>query len=145
MKSKLYDGQITKNFNIKEFSCKNNNEILINKEVIEHIQRLQKLRDWYKKAIKINSAFRTAEHNKNVGGSPKSQHLKGIATDISLPKEFFSFSKERKTKFLNNIKNKWEELCKIDGIKGAAGFYDTFIHLDSRSGKGNIQFWDNRK
>jgi zinc D-Ala-D-Ala carboxypeptidase len=32
--------------------------------------------------IRINSGFRCAEHNKAVGGEPKSSHLKGLAMDI---------------------------------------------------------------
>lgn len=32
--------------------------------------------------FKINSGYRTQAHNKKVGGSPTSSHLKGIAADI---------------------------------------------------------------
>ena len=33
-------------------------------------------------AIRINSGYRSPEHNKRVGGSPTSQHCKGEAADI---------------------------------------------------------------
>ena len=33
--------------------------------------------------FKINSGFRTKEHNKKVGGVKSSSHLKGLACDIS--------------------------------------------------------------
>jgi zinc D-Ala-D-Ala carboxypeptidase len=33
-------------------------------------------------AIRVNSGYRTPEHNKKVGGSPTSQHCKGEAADI---------------------------------------------------------------
>ena len=33
-------------------------------------------------SIRINSGYRTPEHNKEVGGSPTSQHCKGEAADI---------------------------------------------------------------
>ena len=36
----ILDGQITDHFNIYEFRCRTNNEILINADVIAHIQRL---------------------------------------------------------------------------------------------------------
>jgi hypothetical protein len=41
------------------------------------------------------------------------------------------------------MKNKWYELCKADGVKGGVGFYNTFIHLDSRTSQQS--FWDYRK
>lgn len=33
-------------------------------------------------AIRINSGYRTPEHNRQIGGSPTSQHIKGEAVDI---------------------------------------------------------------
>ena len=33
--------------------------------------------------FKINSGYRTVEHNKAIKGSPTSSHLKGLAADIS--------------------------------------------------------------
>lgn len=33
--------------------------------------------------FRINSGFRTAEHNRQVGGSSRSAHMKGRAADIS--------------------------------------------------------------
>ncbi|MCT4507844.1 MAG: D-Ala-D-Ala carboxypeptidase family metallohydrolase [Tepidibacter sp.] len=139
----LIDGKITKNFNIKEFRCKGNGEILLNQEVIEHIQRLQKFRDWYNRPMTINSGFRTVEYNRKVGGAKASQHLKGLATDIALPREFYSFNKTRQDEFLDHIKQKWFELCDENGVNGGVGIYKTFIHLDSRTTKR--AFWDMRQ
>ena len=139
----ILDGQITDHFNIWEFRCRANNEILINADVIAHIQRLEKLRAWYKRTMIVNSGFRTLEHNKAIGGSPNSQHLLGIASDINLPLgEFAGFSKARKEEFLQNIRKKWTEICKADGLGGGVGFYNTFFHLDSA--KGKPRFWDDR-
>lgn len=139
----LLDGQITPHFNIYEFRCRVNNEILINTDVIAHIQRLEKFRQWYKRTMIVNSGYRTLEHNKNIGGSPNSQHILSIASDINLPMgEFQGFTKTRKEEFLQNIKNKWYEICAADGLGGGVGFYDVFFHLDSRRKKA---FWDERK
>ena len=33
-------------------------------------------------AIRVNSGYRTPEHNRQIGGSPTSQHIKGEAVDI---------------------------------------------------------------
>jgi hypothetical protein len=148
---KAFDGQITRNFNIVEFKCKANGEVLINANVIDHIQRLQKLREWYKRPMRITSGYRTQEYNKKVGGSPNSKHMKGIASDILLPDEFYKYGKERQNEFLNNIKNKWIQLCREDGLGGGVGFYNTFFHLDSRpkgrygNGTRTYAFWDMRK
>lgn len=139
---KVYDGQITKHFNITEFKCKANGEVLINAEVIAHIQRLEKFRQWYMRPITINSGYRTAAYNKRVGGAPKSQHLYGIACDIAFPSEFYGFTAARKEQFLRNVKTKWTELCKADGLGGGVGFYNNFFHLDSRKTGSH---WDERK
>lgn len=138
----LLDGQITPHFNIWEFRCRANNEILINTDVIAHIQRLEKFRIWYNRSMIINSGYRTPEHNKAIGGAKESFHMQGIATDISLPLgEFAGFSKARKEEFLQNIKRKWTEICNADGLGGGVGFYDVFIHLDSRK---TASHWDER-
>lgn len=139
----VFDGQITPHFNINEFRCRVNGEVIINADVIAHIQRLEKFRVWYNRAITVNSGYRTPEHNKAIGGSPKSQHMLGVATDIALPmSEFSTFTKERKEQFLQNVKKKWTELCNADGLGGGVGFYDAFFHLDSRK---TASFWDERK
>lgn len=49
------------------------------------IHTLTPLREAYGKPIKINSGFRTIEHNKEIGGAPNSQHMalgNGAACDI---------------------------------------------------------------
>lgn len=45
---------------------------------------LQPIRDHYKKAVKINSGFRSAALNAAVGGSDMSQHSKGEAVDFEI-------------------------------------------------------------
>lgn len=141
---RLYDGQITTNFNIDEFKCRANGEMIINAAVIAHIQRLQKFRDWYRRTMVVTSGYRTVVYNNEVGGAPNSQHLLGLASDILYPDEYFTFTEKRKKEFLNNIKNKWKALCEADGIQGGCGWYVIFFHLDSRIGAGSMAFWDDR-
>lgn len=45
---------------------------------------LQPLRDHVKQPIRVNSGFRSAEVNRVVGGVKNSQHLTGMAADITL-------------------------------------------------------------
>lgn len=138
----VYDGQMTEHFNIKEFKCKANGEVLLNADFIDHVQRLEVFRVWYKRVMIVNSGYRTPEYNASVGGATHSKHLLGIASDIALPmSEFSAYSKERQEEYLQHVKEKWTELCNADGLGGGIGFYDTFVHLDSRK---TAAFWDGR-
>lgn len=72
--------KLSKNFSVKEFACKDgSDEILIDCELVTI---LQCLRNNFGKPVIITSAYRTEEHNKNVGGAKSSQHLFGKAADI---------------------------------------------------------------
>jgi len=82
----------------------------------------QTLRDEFG-AIRINSWYRTKEHNERVGGGKKSTHTMGLAIDIK------PLSAE-----LNVVKNSILEM-NIGGV----GFYKTFIHLDVFSAN---RFWE---
>ncbi len=75
-------------------------------------------------SITINSAYRCPAHNKKVGGSPKSQHVDGTATDITVSGMTPTAVQDASEGF--------------DGL----GRYDTFTHVDSRGTKAR---WDFRK
>ncbi len=137
LNAKISDGRITENFWLFEIKSKGNGEILINPDVIEHAQRLQEFRNWYKRAMPVNSWYRDVIHNKNEGGASNSQHLIGVATDIALPSIFFTMPKERQNEYLFNCYRKWILL----GGRGF-GMYDTFMHMDSR--KRGTWFEDKR-
>lgn len=58
------------------------------KEVIKNLELLVEnildpLRDMYEKPIIINSGYRSPELNKIVGGAKTSQHVYGLAADIT--------------------------------------------------------------
>ena len=48
----------------------------------EFLQRLDEAREYAGIPFIINSAWRSEEDNKRVGGKPNSSHLKGLAVDI---------------------------------------------------------------
>lgn len=80
---------ITKNFSLEELTktnCKANNsptfEAIINLTKL-CVYVLQPLRDAYKLPIMVNSGYRSQVVNRLVGGSQSSQHLKGMAADIT--------------------------------------------------------------
>jgi uncharacterized protein YcbK (DUF882 family) len=109
--------KISKNFSLHEFECKDgSNLVKVDEKLIE---LLQQLRDRVELPIIVHSGYRTPEHNNEVGGSPKSQHLEGKAADISV-KGWTS--------------KKLAELAEVIGFNGI-GIYDTFVHVDVRDKK----------
>lgn len=115
--------KLTANFSAKEFDCQCGKcpETPID---LDHVARLQKLRDDLGCSIKITSAYRCPTHNAAVGGEKNSIHMKGQATDIQVD---------------GMNPNEVADACEhFDGL----GRYDTFTHVDSRGSKAR---WDFRK
>ena len=129
--------QLTKNFSKSEFECKSG--AAMPADVLENIKllaiQLQAIRDYVGKAITINSAYRCKEHNKNVGGSKRSQHLLGKAADIKIK----DFTPNEVWDIVENMLTN-EMLCSF--YIGGLGRYNTFTHLDIREDKAR---WDFRK
>ncbi len=50
----------------------------------EFLIKLDRAREVAQIPFKINSAWRSVEHNAKIGGKPNSSHLKGLAVDISV-------------------------------------------------------------
>lgn len=76
--------------------------------------------------FRVNSGYRTPEHNASVGGVPDSAHTRGYAADIHAP--------DRDTQI------------KIVRAARAAGFtrfglYDSFVHLDNDPAKPQNVAW----
>lgn len=116
--------KLSDNFTVKEFRCKDGSDkILIDNNLVEI---LQNIRNHFNKPVSINSAYRTVEHNKKVGGSSKSYHLKGMAADIVVS----GVKPLEVAKYAENI-----------GVLGI-GLYDTFTHVDTRTTKS---FWYSNK
>ena len=119
--------KLTKNFSLSEFACKDGTTVPYEymPNVQELANNLQVLRDYLQRPIYINSAYRSPEHNANVGGSPRSQHLYARAADIRVdgmtPKE---------------VHEAIESLIDSEEMKqGGLGLYDTFVHYDCRNTK----------
>lgn len=107
--------KVSKNFKLSEFECKDGSHLV--KVDSQLITKLQNLRDMINKPIIINSAYRTPQHNKKVGGTTNSQHLLGKAADIRV----------------NGLSpNELANYCEKIGF-GGIGIYKTFVHVDTRS------------
>jgi uncharacterized protein YcbK (DUF882 family) len=119
--------RLTKNFSLSEFDCKDGSEIpsQLLPNVLELAESLQELRDFVGVPIKINSAYRSLEHNASIGGTNSSQHLFAKAADIVVegktPAQVATMIK------LLILQGKMKQ--------GGIGVYDTFTHYDIRGYK----------
>jgi hypothetical protein len=133
------NGQLTKNFHISEFKCKDGTHVPA--ELIPNTQlladNLQVLRDdlntnrpaaapkGVEIGISVNSGYRTPEYNKKVGGKKNSYHPKAMAGDLTC-------KWETPTQLAARI----ERLIKEKKMKqGGIGIYPGFTHYDPRGVK----------
>ena len=110
-------GDVSLHFNRSEFTCKcgcgfTNVDITL-------LTVLESVRDYFNAPVTINCACRCPAHNKSVGGVQNSQHVQGIAADITV-------SGCSPADVADYLTRKYP--CKY-GI----GNYTTFTHIDVRS------------
>lgn len=108
--------QISKNFKVKEFRCKDGSDkIIVDTDFVA--DKLQTIRNHFDAPVTINSAYRTENYNRMVGGAKSSYHIKGCAFDIVVkgytPLEVAQYAQQL-------------------GINGIIQ-YNTFVHVDSRT------------
>ena len=110
---------LSSNFRVREFRCKDDTDpIFVDSDLVDI---LQKVRDHFGKAVTITSAFRTASHNKKVGGATYSQHLYGKAADIKVSGVAASVVADFAETLMPST--------------GGIGRYSTFTHVDVRKVK----------
>ena len=91
------------------------------------VELLEQIRAAAGGAVTINSGYRTAAYNAQVGGARYSQHLRGTAADIVVEGAGPLLVGQMAEYYL--------------GSRGGIGVYQTFTHVDTRSGKAR---WDQR-
>ncbi len=120
--NKKENKQLSLHFNSSEFECKCNTCTIqmIDDELIE---KLEKVRELYGRAIKVNSGYRCPDHNAKIGGKVGSSHMSGLAVDIS------------PTLITLDDLDLLYEICFniFDNI--GDGRHKKFIHVDTRSPK----------
>lgn len=118
-KAKEGNVKLSNNFKVNEFACKDGSDVIFVSP--ELVSILQKIRDYFGKAVNINSGYRTPTYNKSVGGASQSQHLYGTAADIRIagvePKDVAAYAE---TLLFNT---------------GGIGIYNNFVHVDVRKEK----------
>lgn len=118
--------KITEHFIREEFDCKDGTpypEEWIEKKLKPLCKALEKIRIFLgDKPIHITSGYRTESHNKRIGGANNSQHLQGLAVDIS-PRRVTT----------KDLSEAIERLIADGDIpEGGIGIYSTFVHYDHR-------------
>ena len=111
--SKNGNEKITKNFLVKEFRSKGGADKLIIDLVVVCIAQL--IRDITGQPVIINSAYRTAAHNKAVGGASNSKHLLGCALDFCIK---------------GLVPQTYANLAYSIGLN-RIGVYSNFVHMDT--------------
>jgi len=125
--SKRKDGgvKLSANFTVAEFACHDGTDtVLISGELVTLLQRI---REHFGKPVTINSAYRTSTWNAKNGGAPKSQHLLGMAADITIggvsPLTIAQYAEF------------------LQPGAGGIGVYQSFTHVDVRAVRTR---WDSR-
>jgi zinc D-Ala-D-Ala carboxypeptidase len=110
-------------FNLDEFKCPCCNVNLID---VQFVGMLDKAREKANTPFLISSGYRCKEHNKDVGGSATSSHLKGCAADIVCNN---SFARKKIV----------ESLLEVGFTR--IGISDEFIHVDYDIDKPQDVVW----
>lgn len=128
--------KLSKNFTYKEMQCSCGCDTPTNvlKAAVNHVEYLEKIREAVGKPLHINSWYRCPTYNQSIGGVSRSKHLEGIATDISLKNLDVDAEGLKEIIVGLQLSGDIKQDCGI-------GLYNTFLHFDSRIGKGR---WDNR-
>jgi len=107
---------------MNEFKCPCCNQAIMD---IKFLHKLEMAREMAGIPFVINSGFRCPSHNKLVGGSSNSSHLKGIAADIAI----------------KNSTDRRKILIALLTCFNRIGIGGTFIHVDIDETKNPNVVW----
>lgn len=111
------DFQVSPHFKLREFQSRDGaDKVLISDELLA---KLEELRAYGGFVITINSGYRSAAHNKKVGGASNSSHTRGLAADVKVKKDGSYVSAELIC-----------ALCQTLGFDGVAYINGQSVHLD---------------
>ena len=126
--SRTRDGtrKLSANFTVAEFACKDGSDPVFVDSSLAAL--LQKIRDHFGRPVVITSGYRTAAHNKSVGGAKSSQHLLGRAADIQVA----GVSVEDVAAYAESLMPAWGGVGRYPVKAGRA---KGWVHVDTRPNK----------
>jgi uncharacterized protein YcbK (DUF882 family) len=110
-------GDLSAHFSRKELSCRCCGRLQIDSRLLDGLEALRAIAG---SEIIVHAGYRCPRHNREVGGVPNSEHLRGLAADISLPGV--------------PLQRMYELALEIPQFAdGGIGVYDgNFLHVDVR-------------
>ena len=117
-------GDISTHFNRQEFACRCGCGFAVVDKKLNEV--LEDIRDYFAMPLIINSACRCASYNQKIGGAKRSQHVLGMAADISV----MNIHPDRVADYVEEVHKE----C-------STGRYNSFTHIDVRN---VVAHWDER-
>lgn len=118
--------QLAPAFKVREFRCRDGSDTIMVDQTL--VVLLQAIREHFGKPITITSGYRTAAHNKSVGGAKSSQHLLGRAADIQVA----GTTVEAVAAYAESLMPDWGGVGRYP-VK--AGRTKGWVHVDTRPNK----------
>ena len=118
--------QLAPGFKVREFRCRDGSDAIMIDQTL--VVLLQAIREHFGKAVTITSGYRTAAHNKSVGGAKSSQHLLGRAADIQVQ----GVSVEDVAAYAEALMPDWGGVGRYPVKSGRA---KGWVHVDTRPNK----------
>ena len=118
--------RLAPSFTVREFRCRDGSDVVMIDESL--VVLLQCIRERFGKPITITSGYRTAAHNKSVGGAKSSQHLLGKAADIQVA----DTTVEAVAAYAESLMPDWGGVGRYP-VK--AGRTKGWVHVDTRPNK----------
>ena len=118
--------QLAPGFRVREFRCRDGSDTIMIDQTLAVL--LQAIREHFNKPITITSGYRTAAHNKSVGGAKSSQHLLGKAADIQVA----DTTVEAVAAYAESLMPDWGGVGRYPVKAGRA---KGWVHVDTRAKK----------
>ena len=118
--------RLAPSFTVREFRCRDGSDAIMIDQTL--VVLLQAIREHFGKAVTITSGYRTAAHNKSVGGAKSSQHLLGKAADIQVA----DTTVEAVAAYAESLMPDWGGVGRYPVKAGRA---KGWVHVDTRPNK----------